>query len=619
MEAADVAAELEKIVFDHVIKNRKIRHGENGQDYPYARKLDDRLHGRDDELAIHVITPLHEHAESEAILRMQSMGRDELLVLVPPDDRLVRDLLMYKRTEKYIRQTVSVTQQEAVKRILTEKGFQNRERYAELQQRMQTLLGKAKLLVAGGDIDIGGEDPQTRITRGFQELIARTYPNLRMLRGIAYSENDIANHLNSSQDSLFGNDAASLAESEQELLAFIQSNQRGGIRTTLKHLLERFERKPYGWSCPAILCTLANLCARGKVEVRTDGNLLEEDDLERALRNAHGYGNVVLEPQVDFTASQVRGLKAFHQDFFDDPPQSNEAKALGKETGVALQTLVQQLSALSAQSSQYPFLTALTPVIDQLKALTGKPYNWYLTELTRQEDALLDMREGIIDPIRKFMSGPQKGIFDRARSFVQIQEPNFAYIEGDEAAQVSASLTDPACFKGDRIQRMKTQLDALKERIDEAIQQTRAQAIKTLKAMQSRMQGMDDYQGLPDVRKADLDKPYQDLIDHFEQQQLIAVINDRLRYFEDQGYQKILARMVDMATPKPPLTAEREDPDEGAPKQVREPRFESIHSRQIQVAYDKAWLADETDVDRYLESMRLALLAEIRKGKRIQI
>ena len=35
--------------------------------------------------------------------------------------------------------------------------------------------------------------------------------------------------------------------------------------------------------------------------------------------------------------------------------------------------------------------------------------------------------------------------------------------------------------------------------------------------------------------------------------------------------------------------------------------------------FDKAWLADEADVEHYLESMREALLEEIRKGKRIQI
>jgi hypothetical protein len=325
VESGDVAAELEKVIFDYVIKPRKIRYDENGQDYPFSRKLDDRLHGREYELAIHVISPFNENVDNEMTVKMQGWGRDELLVLMPADDRLVRDILMYKRTEKYIRQNISITQQEAVKRILTDKGFQNRERYADLQQRVQGLMGKAKLFVAGNDIEIGSEDAQTRVLRGFHELISRVYPNLRMLRGITYTENDIAKCLKHSQQGLFGNDATSLSEAEQEVLAFIQNNNRVGVRTTLKNLVEKFERKPYGWQYAAVLCTLANLCARGKVEVRTDSNLLEEDDLERALRNYHGHGNVVLEPQVEFTASQVRALKEFFEDFFDAPPRDRKS------------------------------------------------------------------------------------------------------------------------------------------------------------------------------------------------------------------------------------------------------------------------------------------------------
>jgi len=46
---------------------------------------------------------------------------------------------------------------------------------------------------------------------------------------------------------------------------------------------------------------------------------------------------------------------------------------------------------------------------------------------------------------------------------------------------------------------------------------------------------------------------------------------------------------------------------------------EYVPSRAVKVSFDKAWLADENDVERYLESMREALLDEIRKGKRIQI
>jgi len=629
VESSEVAAELEKIVFDHVVKNKKIRYdpGNNnsGQDYPFSRKLDDRLHGREYELTIHIISPFHEFADNQSSLVMHSFGRDELLVVIPQDERLVRDILMYKRTEKYIRQNISITQQEAIKRILTDKGFQNRERYAELQQRIQSLLGKAKLYVAGGDIEIGGEDPQTRIIRGFHELIMRAYPNLRMLRGITYTENDVAKCLKYSEDGLFGNDTTSLAESEQELLAFIQTNNRGGVRTTLKSLLEKFERKPYGWYYSAILCTLANLCARGKVAVKTDSNILEEDELERALRNTHGHGNIVLEPQVDFTASQVRNLKEFYEDFFDSLPRTNEAKALGKETGIALQEMMHQLTALAAQSLQYPFLNTLTPALEKLKELSGKPYTWYLTDLLRQEDELLNLKEKVIDPLRKFMNGPQKTIFDNARKFVQAQEANFSYIEGDESSQIIEALADPECFQGNRMQQVKTLVDTLQVKVTTQIGAEITLAKEASQALKDRLCGIAEFSALSSEQQVQISRPFNEFSQSIERHKLIAVIRDSLRCFEESDYQRLLSKMATLAQPTPQdktgqgNQTSTPNPETAVKPEIQEPRIEYVPSRSVRVSFNKAWLADESDVDRYLESMREAMLAEIRNGKRIQI
>lgn len=625
VETTDVAAELEKIVFDHVVKNKKIRYENNGQDYPYSRKLDDRLHGREYELTMHIISPFHEFADNQTSLVMHSFGRDELLVVMPQDARLVRDILMYKRTEKYVRQNISITQQEAVKRILTDKGFQNRERYTELQKRIQSLLGKAKLYVAGSEIEISGEDPQTRISRGFHELITRAYPNLRMLRGVNYTENDVAKCLKYSEDGLFGNDMTSLAESEQEVLAFIQSNTRNGIRTTLKGLLEKFERKPYGWYYAAVLCTLANLCARGKVEVRSDGNILEEDELERTLRNTREHGNVVLEPQVDFTASQMRNLKEFYADFFDSLPRANEAKAIGKETGEALQELMNQLSPLSSQSSQYPFLNALIPVQVKLKELNGKPFAWYLTDLLRQEDELLDLKEKVIDPIRKFMSGPQKEIYDSARQFVQAQEANFSYIEGNDSSQVIDALADPECFKGNRMQQVKVLVDTLKGKVTAQILAEIAQAREAAQVLKERLFGMPEFSALLPEQQEQIALSFNEFAQSVECQKLIAVIRDTLRRFEESDYQRLLSKIASKTQPTPQEKTDHSNQTSIPHSEIdvkpviQEPRIEYVPSRSVRISFNKAWLADESDVDLYLNSMREALLAEIRNGKRIQI
>lgn len=632
VEASDVAAELEKIVFDHVIKQRKIRYDQNGQDYPFARKLDERLHGRDYELGIHIVSPFHEHSGNETTLRMHSMGRDELVVIMPPDEWLMRDLLMYKRTEKYIRQNISIAQQEAIKRILTDKGFQNRERFTELQQRVQELLGKATLLLSGANVDLAHGDAQNRIVRGFHELITRAYPNLRMLRGHTYTENDIALCLNTAQDGLFGNDATSLAESEQEVLAFIQSNGRSGIRTTLKSLVEKFERRPYGWYLAAILCTLAKLCARGKVVASTDSNTLEDAELERALRNTQGFGNVVLEPQVEFSNAQVRGLKEFHEDFFDGPPSAGEAKALGKETLAAMQALAHQLAPLLAQTAQYPFLVSLKPVQDKVQNLAAKPYTWYLTELSREEEDLLDMKENVIDPIRKFMSGPQKAIFDEARDFIQTQEANLDDIDGDEAEQIKASLLDAACFKGNRMQQIKTCLDTLQTKVANQLQAAIDNASTTVNTLKMRLCAMPDYQALTPQQQADIAEPFDVFIRQIAQQTLIPVISARVSRFEEQDYHRLLSQLTQWAQPVPaPVSKPVPDAAPGTPCAVQdaavssrvtpppETRVEYVTSRSLNVPFNKAWLADEADVDTYLKAMREALLYAINQGKRIQI
>lgn len=622
VESADVAAELERLVFDHIIKQRKIRYAENGQDYPFSRKMDDRLQGRESELAIHVITPFNESAGNETTQRMQSMGRDELRVVLPEDERLVRDLLMYKRTEKYIKQNVSVAQQEVVKRILNDKGFQNRERLAEIEDRLKQLMGKARLILNASDVEVSSEDGQTRVLQGFYQLIEYSYPNLRMLRGVAYSENDIGNYLRHSQEGLLGNDATNLSESEQEVLAFIQSNARGGVRTTIKGLLERFERKPYGWYYAAILCNLALLCARGKVEIRSDGNVLEDDVLERALRNTHGYGSVVLEPQVEFTASQVRALKDFYAEFFDGPAKASEAKALAQETVAAFKALQHKLAELHAQAAQFPFLNVLAPVLVTLKETAAKNPNWFLTELPRQEDALLEVKEQLIDPLRKFMNGPQRGIYEEASRFVQEQEDNFAYVQGEEAGQIKAVLTDPNGFKGNRLQQTKAQLDALHQKIVDQRNREIDEARNAINALEIRLRGMTEFSALSADQQAQLIAPVETVLHSIGSQKRIAMIRDQRRRFEDQDYPQLLVCLENWSkppapTPKGQATANSGESSKPATAASEQPQL--IAARSITVPFEKAWLADEADLERYLEALRRAWLKEISAGKRVQI
>lgn len=625
VDNTDVSDELARLIFDHTLKTRKIRYDENGQDYPFSRKLDDRLVGKAHELSIHVISPFNEQVDNETTLAMQSTGKDELLVIMPPDDRFLHDLLLYKKTDKYVRLNMTQTQQETVKRILTDKNFQNRERYKELQDKAKDLLGRARLIINLRPLEPGSTDPQTKITQGFYDLLRRTYPNLGMLRGIHYQESDIGQYLKPSGDTLFNDDDNMMSEAEQEMLAFIQSNRRNGVRTTLKTLVERFEKKPYGWYLAAILCITAKLCAREKIEARSDSNILEDAPLEKGLRNTQGHANIILDPQIDFTSSQVRRLKEFYEDFFDGPPKAYEAKPLARETDAAFRDLLHTLESLASQETHYSCLAVLNEPISQLRELVGKEYSFYLTDLPKLEASLLDMKDDVLEPVRRFMAGHPKEIYDAGKRFLEEQSANFGDLQGDEGRQIRDILADQACFKGNRMQQLKGLVDRLKDELTTRLEEAGKQALETVAALKDELVGMEDFQQLEQNRQEELLQPFTTFEQNLRDQKIIAVIRESIRTFKENDFLRLLAQkdrwIEEQKRQNDNGDSQTDQPgNRGKNKtETREPKSKYISKSSIPVSFGKSILKDEADVEEYVKAVKEAYLNAVRQGKRVQI
>jgi hypothetical protein len=308
-------------------------------------------------------------------------------------------------------------------------------------------------------------------------------------------------------------------------------------------------------------------------------------------------------------------LKEFFEDFFDKPPQSSEARDLGKEAAVALLERVNTLTNLAANRSLYPFLAELSAPLNRLKELLGKPYTFYLVDFPAQMDSLLELKEKVIAPVLSFWNGPQKGLYDEARQFYQLQAPNFDYLEGDEAARLKILLEDPAVFQGNRMQQVRRLMETLKGKLEQQLTLERQGAIEAVQERQARLAAMTEFNVLTVEQQAKLNYRFETFCGQLKAQTLIAKLRDNLRSFEEREYSQILSQMLTGAQPKPPQPAGRKT----GPLVVREPQVEFVYYRSIQVPFDKAWLASETDVEAYLKALREVLLKEVGKGKRIQI
>jgi hypothetical protein len=254
------------------------------------------------------------------------------------------------------------------------------------------------------------------------------------------------------------------------------------------------------------------------------------------------------------------------------------------------------------------------------------------------EDELIDLKEEIVDPIRKFMSGPQKKIYDQARTFTRDQDANFHHLneshEGGHSEvkeapaseaepvtpeQLSAILADPECFKGNRIQQLDTLLQQMQQQVTTKVEAEIQIAQDILTSLQSRLIGMDEFKALSAEQQAQLTEPFRSAASHLRRQRLIAVIRDSLRHFEENDYQRLLAQMATWAQPAP--EPQPKSPKEGATgKTAAKPKPNPYVSiKKLQPSFDKAWLSSEQDVDAYVDAVKAKLLGEIEKGHRIQI
>ncbi|MFC2077833.1 BREX system P-loop protein BrxC [Candidatus Bipolaricaulota bacterium] len=607
VDAASILKELADAIFDRAIKSNKIRFADNKEDYPFTRRLDGQLFGRDHELTIHVISPFHpDRSEDDATIVAQSMGRDELLVLMPNDDRLITDLMMCKRTEKYIRQNLTTTQRESVRRILETKRLQNQERQTQVQERVEGLLGKAELVIGGRKEETRATHPGERIVDGFQHLIRRTYSNLRMLGNATFSESAVGEIIRRKGDPMLAG-AESLGEAENEVLSFITRSKTKGMRPTLQLIVETFEKKTYGWPLAAILCCTAKLYTADKIELRADGNVLEDAQVEKALLNSRERGNTFAEPQSVFTNSQIRALKEFFGAFFDRPVQSTEARAAANETRDALRELLAELDQLIQQRARYRFLAALEELIPRLREVSGKPYPFYIEELPSLQDALLALKEDVLDPIRSFMRGEHRKLYDEARSFLDQERTNLDEFDGDEAKRLEAILEDPSCYRGDAMRQAKALVDSLREAVTAGLGQERSKAVEEVRRLQAAACSVPEFSNLPEAKQQAIRAEFEAFERKLAETPLAAVIRDQVARFRTERYPAILQSML-------PASG-----DPGADGGETDKPVQIVTRRELEAGFSKAWLTTKEDVDAYLASLREACAKAIKDGKRIQL
>ncbi len=324
-------------------------------------------------------------------------------------------------------------------------------------------------------------------------MIRSAFPKLKMIHGI-FSEATVAKVVRE-QDDLLEGLAIQLSEAEQEVLVEVERSKNQAERLSAEALVRYFERKPYGWSNWATLTFIARLYRLGKLELR-EKELLSSVEVIEALTNSRRLGGVSVRKQEQFDASAIQALKRFHQDLFGVASSGTDARSSSEALRMAMADEAQELRELAAQTSSYPFLAELKPWAERADLLSKKGDDFLLNQLSTYKDDWLDANEDLLTPLKQFLNGHQKTVFDQVRAFEARYGEEFADLPAERVQPLQSLLASDRPFTGGLIPQANNAMTALQGLLSERLLQVQTEALAQIKAQEQRLKATDDFQNL---------------------------------------------------------------------------------------------------------------------------
>lgn len=600
---------LSGYLFEDILRDSKVKLDTNNQPYEFGKKMDDHIIGREKDFYVNFITPLFTDTVNVDNVSMFSIGNPyDLIVFLPEDKRLFDELRTIKKTEKYIQTSNSPALDPIKQRILSEKAQQNSDRKRNLLNHLKESIGDAKMYLNGSEVtDIGTKEPKTKITQGVQQLIKTIYTNLKMLNA-DFTEAHITKIIKSQDDVLFKD---KMHEIEIEVLNKVQRNTANHDRTTIKNLIDHFYERPYGWYQAAVLCIIAKLYKRNKISLKRDNNNLNDKEALDALLKTNQYATTIIEPEEEIQNTQIKKLKDFYLEYFNEPNLGNEPKEISRLFKQRLEKEVNDISEMYILRNRFKFLEALGEPLNRLRSVAEKDHPYFFNSLDKYKDELLNDKENTFDSMKKFMNGAQRTIFENVVLYLESNNANFDYI-GKNSLDILIKVAESKTpYRGSQMQEAKSALELIRKEEAELQKTERENAIDVIIQSISKLKSFDEYSKINKQQQQEIIDPLDKVITDIEQERFIGNIRTKSNYASGEIYQRQLAEMMNLADPP--------KPSETGNKESSKQNTIFVSKESVKVKFKKPSLETIEDVEEYITELKKELLKIIEEHKRISL
>ena len=462
VDAGEITAKVSELIFDGLFDEKKYRYPAFNGRYAFGfnQIVDDKPYkaGQNHDITLKILTPNSDEIADETTMRMLSSQSRCVLVVLPDDRTFLDEIRSSLQIEKFIRfdATNTVTKYEQIKEA---KKVELRERSAAARLFLEESLKSATIYVNGDRVQTTAKDISSRINDAIGKLVASVFHKLSYI-DTAMGENDIRKLFNNNgqQLTLAGTNSTPNSLALHDVNDYIGVNTSRHTKTSMKSLLDRFMKAPYGFVEADVQWLVAKLFKDGEIAFYVNSesvSLLSKsvDEIVRFVTRKEFNEKLMTEKRVRASEKQKKAVREVMKELFGITPASDEDDAVMGSFLNYAGRLKNDLEKLEIHYKNQPLYPGKSFVAKGKKLMGDvaqlKNANEFFAAVDRDRDDYLDFAEDY-EPVKKFFAGEQITIFDRAIRLMAIYDDSRTFIVNDEiestVAQVKAIMKKSAPY-----------------------------------------------------------------------------------------------------------------------------------------------------------------------------
>jgi len=458
VEMTEVIGKVSELIFEDIFSDKKYRYPAFNGRYSFAfnQIVDDRPYkaNQNHDIGVRVLTPNSDYSAQETTLRMMSGQGKEVLVVLSNDAAFLNEMRSALKIEKYLRLSTAnaLVKFEQIKEA---KRVEMRERSANAKLFLIDAMKNADIYVNGDKAPIGTKDVTVRINDALGRLVATVYHKLPYIN-VAMSEANIRALFNNTKQltlTLEGSTEPNI-HALNDMLNYIGGNTSMHMKTSMKSLMDRFMKAPYGFVEDDVEWLAAKLFKNGDISLTVNGGTVtllnkSEDEIVRYITKKEYVEKLLVERREKATDTQKKAVREVMKELFGIPSIHDDDDSMMRSFQTKGQTMLNELDNMLKELAYLEIKYNSQNLPGKKTVATGKallcgvsqilsPVEFF-QKINHDKDDYFDFAEDY-EPVKAFFAGEQKTIFEKALRLMKIYDESKTFIVDEKVEEYVAAV-----------------------------------------------------------------------------------------------------------------------------------------------------------------------------------